>query len=144
MTTIANISTSSDFSKVNSTLAALIPLLHEPYQAAVIAALDMPSHVDRIVQALEPTYAAVIQDSTLTGIDLTKVATTAGQLGYWVAFNQWHGKGNRGSEINAAMNSIVSGVAPGALVNAPTVDSQFAPPTLSQQAANVLLQGGVS
>lgn len=128
MTTIANISTSSDFSSANSTLAALIPLLHAPHQGAVIAALNMPSPVDRIVQGMEATYAAVIQDSALTGANLTEVATAAGQLGYWVTFYQWHGKGDRGGAINVAMNAVVSGTAPSALTGNPVVDTAFAAP----------------
>ena len=48
-----SIATPMDFSNSASLLASLIPLTKDPHQAAIIAALDMPSPVDRIVQALE-------------------------------------------------------------------------------------------
>ena len=73
--------------------------LPEHAREALIEFAGHPSPVDRIVNSAEALYA-IKADLDSAGADLTA------QLAQFAAVNGWHGMGQRGMEISAAMQRI--------------------------------------
>ena len=102
--------------------------LHDPHKTAFEKAMAFGrSPVDMAAEGVEALYAAVIQDTALTGAALTAVATACKQVGFLVVVNGYYGKAQRCADMGVAMEAVVAGTAPSALTGAPAVDSAFAP-----------------
>jgi hypothetical protein len=122
------IQTSTEIFETLAPLPGVAYRMDGKWKDAALAAIVQPSPVVRVDEAAEALYAAVMQDTALTGDTLLAVATLAGQLAYLLTYYQWHGKTQRGADITAAMNAVVAGTAPSALSNPPAVAETFAPP----------------
>ena len=118
------ISVTQDLYNPAGILASVLGDLNDPYKTAAAQALDL-APMDRLHRGYETLYAAVVQDTTLTGAALIAVATACAQFAYPVAYYNFWGSGQRATAVVAAMNAVVSGTAPSALTSPPAVDSAF-------------------
>ena len=120
--------TSADIFATLTSASAVRDSLHDPHKTAFDAAMTFGrSPVDMASDAVEALYAAVLQDTALTGAALTAVATACKQVGFLLVVYGWHGKAQRCADMGVAMEAVVAGTAPSALTGAPAVDSAFAP-----------------
>lgn len=130
------LATSTEIYRSISGLYPTLQIVTGDHHTALMDALAKPSPVDCVSDAMEALFAAVKDDATLTGANLTTVVAACNQMAFLITYYQWHGKAQRGADISAAMNAIDGGKTPADACAAVDVETRFAPAPVAADATS--------